>query len=297
MNECYHGSLDESLPHIGENGKLELRTGYDMNPGLPKDALTRVVEFNDVKALERELACGDVACVLAEPIMTNCGMVLPAPGYHETLRELCTLFGVYLIIDGTHTFSNGPGGYTAAFGLKPDFVTLGKSIAGGIPVAVYGFTHAVAEAIIASYGHKSVSDPMGIGGTLSGNAFALRAVRETLEKVATREAFEKMMTGQKRLSDGLEHSIQKHALPWSVTRSGARCELQFMPTLPANGSEAKRHFDWELMYFTHLYLLNRGLLITPFHNMMLVPPMATEKDIDLLIQEWDACMQLIAENR
>lgn len=297
MNECYHGSLDESLPHIGKNGNLELRTNYDTNPGVPKEALTRVVEFNDVEALERELAYKDVACVLAEPIMTNCGMVLPAPGYHDKLRELCTRYGSYLIIDETHTFSNGPGGYTAAFGLQPDFITLGKSIAGGIPVAVYGFTSEIADAINANYGQKSVSDPMGIGGTLTGNGFVIHVVKETLEKVATPDAFEKMIAGQNKLSDGIEASVRKYNLPWSVTRSGARCELQFMPTLPVNGSEAKKHFDWELMYYTHLYLLNRGLLITPFHNMMLIPPMATGKDIDLLIDELDACMNMIASNK
>ena len=295
MNECYHGSLDETLPHIGADGKLELRSDYDINPGLPKDLLSRVVEFNDVEALERELAHEDCACVLTEPVMTNCGMVLPAPGYHEKLRELCTKYGTYLVLDETHTFSNGYGGYTKAYGLKPDFITLGKSIAGGIPVAVYGFTREVAERINASFGRKSVSDPMGISGTLSGNAFAIAAMRETLTKVATEEAFEKMFAGQKRLSDGLDAVLERHNIPWSVTRSGARCELQFMPTLPKNGSEAKNHFDWELMYYTHLFLTNRGLLITPFHNMMLIPPVATEADIDLLIKGWDDCLAEIAE--
>ncbi|MFZ4855192.1 MAG: transaminase [Desulfuromonadaceae bacterium] len=290
MNECYHGSLDESLPHIGENGTLELRTDYDSNPGIAKDLLTRVVEFNDLVTLERELAFQDVACVLAEPVMTNCGMVLPDPGYHEKLRELCTKYGSYLVIDETHTFSTGPGGYTAAYGLKPDFITLGKSIAGGIPVAVYGFTAVVAERINATFGRKSVSDPMGIGGTLSGNALAICAMEATLKYVATAEAFERMIAGQSRISDGLEAALNKHDIPWSVTRSGARCELQFMPYLPVNGSEAKRYFDWELMYYTHLYLANRGVLITPFHNMMLVPPMATDADIDRLVQLWSDCM-------
>ncbi|MBC8193559.1 MAG: aminotransferase class III-fold pyridoxal phosphate-dependent enzyme, partial [FCB group bacterium] len=173
----------------------------------------------------------------------------------------------------------------------------GKSIAGGIPVAVYGFTSEIADAINANYGQKSVSDPMGIGGTLTGNGFVIHVVKETLEKVATPDAFEKMIAGQNKLSDGIEASVRKYNLPWSVTRSGARCELQFMPTLPVNGSEAKKHFDWELMYYTHLYLLNRGLLITPFHNMMLIPPMATGKDIDLLIDELDACMNMIASNK
>lgn len=294
MNECYHGSIDETLPHIGPSGKLELRSDFDMNPGVPKDALTRVVEFNDLPALERELAHGDVACVLAEPVMTNCGMVLPAAGYHEALRELCTKYGSILVIDETHTLSTGPGGYTAAYGLKPDFVTLGKSIAGGIPVAVYGFTKEIADRINASFGKKSVSDPMGIGGTLSGNMFAIRAMEATLKHVATEEAFERMIAGQNRLSDGLDATLQKYDIPWSVTRSGARCELQFMPRLPVNGSEAKAHFDWELIYYTHLYLANRGVLITPFHNMMLVPPMASHAQIDTLVQVWSDCIAELA---
>jgi len=295
MNECYHGSLDETLPHIGPDGKLELRSSYDSNPGIPKDALTRVVEFNDIEALDRELAVGDVACVLAEPVMTNCGMVLPASGYLEALREMCTHYGVYLIIDETHTFSNGPGGYTAAYGLKPDFLTIGKSIAGGIPVAAYGFTTEVGAKINESFGRKGVSDPMGVGGTLSANAFAIAAMRATLEHVATEDAFVRMFAGQERLSDGIEAVLEKYDIPWSVTRSGARCELQFMPQLPRNGTEAKNHFDWQLIYYTHQYLVNRGILITPFHNMMLVPPVATAEDIDLLIHAWHECLRELVE--
>ena len=233
--------------------------------------------------------------MLAEPVMTNCGMVLPAPGYHEKLRELCTSYGTYLVIDETHTFSEGHGGYTKAHGLKPDFLTIGKSIAGGIPIAAYGFTNEVAERINASFGHKGVSDPMGVGGTLSANAFAIAAMRETLTKVATEEAFERMFAGQNRLSNGLEAILAKYDIPWSLTRSGARCELQFMPTLPQNGSEAKENFDWELMYYTHLYLANRGILITPFHNMMLIPPVATDADIDRLIHGWEECLAELIE--
>jgi len=290
MNESYHGSLDETLPHLGKDGKLELRSDFDMNPGVPKDSLSRIVEFNDLEALERELAHRDCACVLAEPVMTNCGMVLPQPGYHEKLRELCDKYETLLIIDETHTFSNGYGGYTAARGLKPDFITLGKSIAGGIPVSVYGFTREVGDRINAAFGRKGVSDPMGIGGTLSANAFALAAMRETLTRVATPEAFERMFAGQERLSDGLDAILARYNIPWSLTRSGARCELQFMPTLPKNGTEAKEHFDWELMYYTHLYLENRGILITPFHNMMLISPVTTDEDIDKLIQGWEDCL-------
>lgn len=295
MNESYHGSLDETLPHIDENGNLHLRSEFDSNPAIAKDLLSRVVEFNDLDAAEEALAHEDCAAVLLEPVMTNCGMVLPDPGYHEKLRELCTKYGTYLIIDETHTLSNGYGGYTKAYSLKPDFITMGKSIAGGIPVSVYGFTHEVAEKINATFGHKGVSDPMGIGGTLAANQFAIAAMRETLTKVATEEAFEKMFRGQERLSDGLDDILKKYHIPWSLTRSGARCELQFMPTLPKNGTEAKEHFDWDLMYYTHIYLSNRGILITPFHNMMLISPVTSDEDIDKLIQGWDDCIGEIVE--
>ena len=290
FNECYHGSIDEALVHIGPSGNLVLRSEYDINPGVPKEALTRVVEFNDVEALEGALSHKDVACVLAEPVMTNCGMVLPAPGYHKKLRELCSRYGTYLVIDETHTLSSGPGGYTAAHGLDPDFLTFGKAIAGGIPVAVYGFTAEIADRINAAFGTRGLSDPMGLGGTLSGNAFAVNAMRATLAHVATPEAFALMIDGANRMADGLEAAIQKYGLPWSVTRCGARAELQFMPRMPTTGKEAKASFRWDLIYYTHLYLANRGLLITPFHNMMLVPPMATNEDIDLLVDGWDACM-------
>jgi glutamate-1-semialdehyde 2,1-aminomutase len=290
MNECYHGSLDESLPHLRDDGTLGLRTEYDMNPAIEKDRLTRVVEFNDVDALERELAHRDCAAVLAEPVMTNCGMVLPAAGYHQALRELCTKYGTYLIIDETHTFSSGPGGYTAAHGLQPDILTCGKAIAGGVPFSVYGFTREIALRMDETFGRAHVSDPMGIGGTLSGNAFALHAAAMHLQHTATAEAFEHMIRLQNRMSDGLEALLTRHGLDWSVTRCGARAELQFMPFSPRSGSEAKRHFDWALMYFLHLHLSNRGILITPFHNMMLVPPVATEADIDQLVNGWDAAL-------
>jgi glutamate-1-semialdehyde 2,1-aminomutase len=295
MNESYHGSLDETLPHIGDDGRLTLRSEYDMNPGVPKDALSRVVEFNDLDALERELSYRDCACAIAEPVMTNCGMVLPDDGYLDVLRELCTKYGTYLVIDETHTFSYGYGGYTAAYGLKPDFLTLGKSIAGGVPVAVYGFTREVGEAINETFGHKGVSDPMGISGTLSGNMFAVDAMLHTLKNVATKEAFARMIALQERLSDGLEEVLRRHEAPWSVTRSGARCELQFMPRLPKSGTDAKNHFDWHLMYYTHLFLCNRGVVITPFHNMMLMPPVASEADVDLLIGCWDECIGELAD--
>ncbi len=295
MQECYHGSLDETLPHIGEDGRLCLRSHFDSNPGLPKDQLTRVVEFNDLEAMERELAYEDVAAVLLEPVMTNCGMVLPDEGYLDGVRALCDKYGSYMIIDETHTLSEGCGGYTRAHDLKPDFVTLGKSIAGGIPISVYGFTKEITDRIAELYGNGGVSDPMGIGGTLAANQFAIACMRTQLAEVATEEAFERMFAGLDRLAKGLEAVLEKHAVPWSLTRSGARCELQFMPTMPVNGTDAKNNFDWDLMYYTHLYLHNRGIIITPFHNMMLVSPVTTDEDIDRLIRGWDDCICELAE--
>ncbi len=294
FNECYHGSLDEALVHLDENGQVALRCEFDSNPGLDKETLTRVVEFNEVGALEEALSHEDVACVLAEPVMTNCGMVLPEPGYHDKLRELTAKYGTYLIIDETHTFSSGPGGYTAANGLKPDFITLGKAVAGGIPVAVYGFTSRIANRINTTFGRKPVSDPMGIGGTLSANAFAINAMLATLTHVATAEAFNRMTAGANRMADGLEAAIEKHGLPWSVTRCGARAELQFMPHSPKNGSEGKAAVYWDLIAYTHLYLTNRGVLVTPFHNMMLVSPVTTDGDVDLLVKGWEDCMAELA---
>lgn len=172
---------------------------------------------------------------------------------------------------------------------------MGKSIAGGIPIAVYGFTREIADKIDSMYGDGGVSDPMGIGGTLAANQFAIACMRTQLSKVATKEAFEKMFAGQKRLADGIEEVLKKHDVPWSLTRSGARCELQFMPRSPKNGTDAKNHFDWPLMYYTHLYLNNRGIVITPFHNMMLVSPVTANEDIDRLIQGWDDCIAELAE--
>ena len=294
FDQCYHGSLDETLGHI-ENGQIARRASYDTNPAVSPSRITRIVEFNDVESLERELAHGDVACVLAEPVMTNCGMVLPEPGFHERLRDLTRQHNVYLVIDETHTFSSGPGGYTAAHGLEPDFITLGKAIAGGVPAAVYGFSSEIAEKIANGFAGERDTAPMGIGGTLAGNALSIRAIRATLENVATEEAFEHMIQGANRLADGIEDKIASIGLPWSVTRCGARVELQFAPNPPRTGAEAKLQIDWDLLGFIHLYLANRGVLLTPFHNMMLISPVTDVAAIDLLVSQLTSCMEELME--
>jgi glutamate-1-semialdehyde 2,1-aminomutase len=297
VNQCYHGTLDESLVKL-EDGKVVKRSIFDNHPSVPAENIARVVEFNDEAALEKELAHQDVACVLIEPVMTNCGMVLPTPTYHKKLRELTKKYGAYLLIDETHTISTGPGGYTAAYGLEPDLLVLGKAIAGGIPCAAYGFTQAFLDDFnqkLSALGTPETAfGEMGIGGTLSANALVVHAMRATLEHVATDAAYAHMIRGTNRLADGLEHSIAKHKLPWSVTRCGARAELQFCPTLPQNGAESVEVLDWDLIIYTHTYLMNRGAMITPFHNMMLVSPVTTDADIDLLIAGWDSCMEELA---
>jgi glutamate-1-semialdehyde 2,1-aminomutase len=278
FNFCYHGSVDETIITV-DNGVAGPRVG---NIGPPVDPIetTRVVEFNDVDALGQALAHGDVACVLAEPALTNIGIVLPEAGYHDTLRRLTREHGAFLVIDETHTICVGPGGATRAWGLEPDFLTIGKPLASGVPAACYGMSDVVAERIGELMVAAPTTDVGGIGGTLSGNALSLAAMRATLEHVLTDEAFERMIALGERWADGVKAAIDEHDLPWEVQRIGCRAEYWFTPTPPRNGGEAAASEDHDLMRFTHLYALNRGVLLTPFHNMALMSPATTEADVD-----------------
>jgi glutamate-1-semialdehyde 2,1-aminomutase len=278
FNWCYHGTVDETFATL-RDGAVVARPG-NVGPPVDPALTTRVVEFNDVAALERELAHGDVACVLAEPAMTNIGIVLPDPGFHHALRELTRKHGTLLVNDETHTISAGPGGCTRAWGLEPDFVTLGKPIASGIPAAVFGFTTEVAERWRARSSHD-LADTGGIGGTLAGNALALAAMRATLEQVLTEEAYRRMIPLAERFAAGVEGVIRDLGLPWIVKRLGARAEYWFRAAPPRNGGEAAAAVDADLDRYMHLAALNRGVLMTPFHNMALVSPATTAEDVDL----------------
>ncbi len=279
FNWCYHGTVDESFITLGKDGVAKARRG-NVGPPVDPAVTTRVVEFNDLEALEQALAHGDVACVLAEPVMTNVGIVHPEPGYHLALRDLTRKYGSLLIMDETHTICAGPGGYTRAEALDPDFLVFGKPIAGGVPGAVYGFTEEVADRIAA---HQDLEDcdTGGIGGTLAGNALSLAAMRATLAKVLTKEAFDRMFPLAKRWTAGVEKVIADFTLPWHVTRLGCRAEYLFTPNRPRNGTEAHDAMDFELERLMHLYAMNRGILLTPFHNMALMSPATTAEDIDL----------------
>ncbi|MBU2665367.1 aminotransferase class III-fold pyridoxal phosphate-dependent enzyme [Actinoplanes bogorensis] len=275
---CYHGSVDESLIVVGPDGRGRSREG---NVGAPTDVTTtsRVAEFNDLEGLERELAHGDVAAVLMEPALTNIGIVLPEPGYLAGVRELTRTYGTYLINDETHTFSAGPGGATAAWGLEPDVLTIGKAIAGGIPIGAYGLSAGLAEAILARTDLDLV-DMGGVGGTLAGNPVSMAAARACLEHVLTEPAFDSMIATATAFAGGLRKIIEGYALPWSVSRLGARVEYRFADPAPRNGTESAAAADGELEDFLHTYLANRGVLLTPFHNMALMAPQTTVADVE-----------------
>ena len=277
FNWCYHGTVDETFIHLAPGGTAGPRPGNIGPPVNPK-ITTTVVEFNDIPALEQALAAGDVACVLAEPAMTNVGIVHPQPGYHKTLRELTRKYETLLIIDETHTICAGPGGYTRAENLQPDVIVFGKAIGAGIAGAAYGFSQELADRIVARQELENC-DVGGIGGTLAGNALSLAAMRATLTKVLTKEAFDRMIPMAERWTSGVARAIADAGLPWHVTRLGCRAEYMFGPE-PQTGSQAHDAMDFELERFMHLYAMNRGILLTPFHNMALMCPQTEAEDVD-----------------
>jgi glutamate-1-semialdehyde aminotransferase len=275
---CYHGSVDETFATLDESGRTVPRRG-NIGPPVDPAETTIVVEFNDVDGLERALATGEVAAVLAEPALTNVGIVLPDPGYHEALRELTRRHDVLLILDETHTLSAGPRGYSGAHGLQPDLMTMGKAIAGGIPAGAFGMTEEVAARIAARVALEDI-DVGGIGGTLAGNALSLAAMRTTLTEVLTEDAFAHMLPLGDRWADGVDAGISSYDLPWHCNRLGARAEYTFTASAPRTGAEAHAAGDFALEQLLHLYALNRGILLTPFHNMALMSPATTVADVD-----------------
>jgi glutamate-1-semialdehyde 2,1-aminomutase len=275
---CYHGTVDESLIVVGADGHGTSREG---NVGAPSDVTTtsRVAEYNDLEGLERELAHNDVAAMLMEPALTNMGIVLPHDGYLAEVRTLTKKYGTLLINDETHTFSAGPGGATRAWGLAPDMLTIGKAIAGGIPVGAYGMSEELAHHL-ANRADLDMVDVGGVGGTLAGNPVSITAARATLEHVLTDKAFETMISLSTRFTAGVRQVIDTHELPWSVSQLGARTEYRFASPPPANGTESHMATDGELEDYLHVYLANRGILMTPFHNMALMSPATTKDDVD-----------------
>jgi glutamate-1-semialdehyde 2,1-aminomutase len=277
FNWCYHGTVDETFATL-RDGATVPRPG-NIGPPVDPAETTRVVEFNDVPALTAALRRGDIACVLAEPVMTNIGIVHPDPGFHAALRVLTRQTGTLLIIDETHTICAGPGGYTREHGLEPDLLTVGKPLGGGVPAAAYGFTAGIAERIRSRIATADC-DTGGIGGTLAGNALSIAAMRATLEKVLTAESYQRTIALAGRFRSGVEEAIADFGLPWIVKQLGCRAEYWFRPEPPRTGGEAAAAADFELDQYMHLAALNRGILLTPFHNMALIAPSVTDEDID-----------------
>jgi glutamate-1-semialdehyde aminotransferase len=287
---CYHGSVDESLAVL-DGGRVVPRRG-NLGPAVDPALTTRVVPYNDLDALDRALADRQVAALLIEPALTNVGIVLPDPGYLEGVREITRRHGTILIHDETHTICAGPGGVTAAMGLAPDMLVIGKTIGGGIPVAAYGMTADLAEAIRATVPVDD-SDVGGIGGTLAGYALSMAAARVALGEVITDEAFARMIPLAERWERGVAAAIARRGAPWSVTRLGARAEYHFMPDPPRDGAQQIAHADPELERLLHLWVMNRGVLMTPFHNMALMSPVTTEADIDRHTSAFDEAIEAL----
>lgn len=276
---CYHGSVDETFAVMGPDGGAEVRPG-NVGAPVPIDQTTRIAEFNDLESVERALAHGDVAVCITEPALTNIGIVLPEPGFLEGLQDLCRAYGVLLLIDETHTISAGPGGATREWDLSPDILVIGKSIGGGVPSGAYGITAEIAEALTSAE-YIDLIDTGGVGGTLAGNALSVAAMRATLEHVLTDAAFDHMIELATAFREGVEATLIGYDMPWSINQLGARAEYRFARPAPRTGSESAAAADDGIEEFLHLFMANRGVLMTPFHNMALMCPETSRADVDL----------------
>ena len=295
-NWCYHGTVDETFAIArpgGAAGAAQTRPG-NTGPQVDPATTTRVVEINDLAATEAALAAGDVAAILIEPALTNIGIVLPEAGYHAALRKLATRYGALLIADETHTISMGPGGATAAWGLDPDLLVIGKAIAGGLPGAAYGMRRDLAEKISGELQRDEI-DTGGIGGTVSGSVLSAVAIRTTLREVLTDAAFPQMIAGANRWADGVEEVFARRGVGWSVTRLGARAEYHFTPEAPRSGGEAAAAVHHEMERYLHLHALNRGIIMTPFHNMALFSPATPRSAADQHSEALDAAIATLIE--
>jgi glutamate-1-semialdehyde 2,1-aminomutase len=292
-NYSYHGSVDEAVVTIGAGGRTVAKPG-SVGPQVDPSVTTVCIEWNDVDALEAALATGEIAAVLAEPALTNIGIVPPAPGYHDALRALTRRHGTLLIIDETHCLSGGPGGCTARWQLEPDAITLGKAIAGGIPTGAYGLSAELERRVLQDESGDYV-DVGGVGGTLAGNVLQMAAIRATLGEVLTADAFAGMEALCTSYTAGIQATLDRTRVPWTIQQLGCRAEWRFAAPAPVNGGQAAAAHDEELDAYTHLFLLNRGVLLTPFHAMALCCPATSEADVALATGTFAACLdELVA---
>lgn len=291
---CYHGAVDDTLVDLVDGQTISRKSL--LGQVIDAAQTTVAVPFNDVAALREALAQGDIACVLAEPVMTNCGMILPQPGFHRALRDLTRAAGTLLLIDETHTISTGLGGYSTVQGLEPDIFVLGKPVGGGVPVSVWGLSNDVASRFATALKARSSHGHSGIGTTLSGSALQLACLRACLEEVMTPEAYATMLSGAERIEAGLSAAIRAAGFPWHVSRVGARIEVVFSREPVRNAAEARAVASSQIETFLHLSLLNRGYLLAPFHNMVLVSPATTAADCDGFVAAYREVLQQLSQD-
>ncbi|MFZ1470555.1 MAG: aspartate aminotransferase family protein [Paracoccaceae bacterium] len=284
FNGCYHGAVDDTMVTL-QNGRTITRPGL-MGQITDLSTLATCVEFNDLAAVEAALKTGEIAAILTEPVMTNCSMVLPQEGFHDGLRALATRYGALLMIDETHTISSGLGGYTAVHGLHPDMFIVGKCVAGGMPTAVWGLTEEIAQRYHTADAQRPPGHS-GMGTTLSANPMQFACLVATLSDVMTKANYAHMLKGAQRLADGLTRVVASHGAPWHIVRVGARVEFICAPGPLENGTQAGFAHQPALEAALHTGLLNRGSLIAPFHNMMLISPVTKKRQIDRLIASFD----------
>lgn len=274
FNRAYHGAVEQTYAVLTEEGVTPL-PGVDAG-GVDVRRTTKVVEFNDLEALERELAPGDVAVVIAEPVMTNGGAVVhPDPGFHAGLREITRRTGTLLLIDETQTIPAGPGGCVRELGLEPDLITMGKWVAGGVPAGLYGMSEEVAAAAARYTRHGDG----GLGSTLASGPLAVRGIRAVLEEVMTEQTYAHMNHLADRYARGIEEVIATHRLPWHVGRLGGRVMYAFTPEPPRNAGQPYPR-SASLREALWLYLANRGIALDGMSGAALFSPLTDEADVD-----------------
>ena len=283
---CYHGTVDETL--VVQLGDRTISRPGAIGPQVNPALTTRVVQFNDLDDLERAAAHGDIACMLIEPALTNIGIVLPEPGYLQGVREITRRHGIVLVIDETHTICAGPGGCTKEWGLEPDMFVIGKTIGGGTPVGAYGMSAEIAEKVETLHQNDGI-DVSGVGGTLAGNALSMAAVRATLTHALLPEQFVHTKRMATSWTEGVKQAYERRGLAWSVQQLGSRAEYWFCPP-PRTGAQAAAAVDHDLDAFMHLWAINRGILLTPFHNMALFSPFHVEEDVARHTAQFDEAL-------
>jgi glutamate-1-semialdehyde aminotransferase len=291
----YHGHVDATLLVL-EGGRVVPE--YE---GLPRglEKTTRIVRFNDLDALQRALAPGDVAIVVSEPALTNAGFIVPEPGFHTALREATAESGTLLAIDETHTLVTAYAGLTNSWGLKPDFLTLGKSIAAGVPLAGYGMTNELAAHLDAPDESNAVSGiatgELATGGTLFANALSLAAGRSALTQVLTPEAFQRTATLGAMLAAGVRSAMSSHDLGWSVAHEGSHAYYAFTPQPPSDAASSRAADNPVLRALIRVFMANRGIWESGWWLGPTVSVAHIEADVDRYIEVFDDFLSAITQ--